>query len=186
MKKLLTVVFMCLMFVSLQAQDQDAMQKWMESIQPGPMHQMMSKMVGKWKAVMVMVDPGSGQEMKSEGTATYEAILGGRYIKSSFSSTMMGMPFDGMGIDAYDNIAKEFVSIWIDNMGTGIMVMKGQYDEQTKTVNLSGDSIDPMSGQPMKYRSTAKWLDDNTTVFEMYSTMNGQEMKMFTMTYTRI
>lgn len=186
MKKVLAALFMCMMFVTIQAQDQEAMQKWMESIQPGPMHQMMSKMVGKWKTVMVMVDPASGQEMKSEGTASFEPILGGRYIKSTHSSSMMGMPFEGLGIDAYDNVAKEFVSIWVDNMGTGIMVMKGQYDEKTKTVVTSGESIDPMSGQPMKYRSVSKWVDDNTAVFDMYATIGGQESKMFTMTYTRM
>lgn len=186
MKKVLAALFMCMMFVTIQAQDQEAMQKWMESMTPGTMHQMMSKMVGKWKTAMVMVDPASGQEMKSEGTANFESILGGRYIKSSHSSTIMGMPFEGVGIDAYDNVAKEFVSIWVDNMGTGIMVMRGQYDEKTKTLTTSGESVDPMSGQPMKYRSVSKWVDDNTAVFDMYATMNGQESKMFTMTYTRM
>ncbi len=33
----------------------------------------------------------------------------------------MGMPFEGMGIDGYDNLAKQYVSTWVDNMGTGIM-----------------------------------------------------------------
>jgi len=39
----------------------------------------------------------------------------------------MGMPFEGMGLDGYDNASKEYISIWIDNMGTGIMYMKGKW-----------------------------------------------------------
>jgi hypothetical protein len=99
---------------------------------------------------------------------------------------MMGMPFEGMGIDAYDNLAKEFVSIWIDNFGTGIMVMKGKYDEASKTFTFRGESIDPMTGQLIKYRSVSKWVDDNTTRFEMYGELSGKEEKMFEMVYTRL
>ncbi|MBM4172263.1 MAG: DUF1579 domain-containing protein [Ignavibacteria bacterium] len=184
MKKFLTAVMLIAFSFVLNAQD-DAMKAWMESIQPGPMHKMMAKMVGDWNTVMKMVDPMSGQEMNSEGTAKFELMLGGRYMKSVHNSNMMGMPFEGVGIDAYDNIAKEFVSIWIDNMGTGIMVLKGQYDEKTNLLNFTGEGLDPMSGQTVKYRSVSKWVNDDLTVFDMFITSGGQEMKMFTMEYKR-
>ena len=31
--------------------------------------------------------------------------------------------FKGMSIDAYDNVKQKFVSTWIDNMGTGVMMI---------------------------------------------------------------
>ena len=43
------------------------------------------------------------------------------------------MPFEGMGIVGYDNLLKKFVSVWIDNMGTGLMPGTGTYDAATKT-----------------------------------------------------
>lgn len=98
---------------------------------------------------------------------------------------MMGMPFEGKGLDAYDNVTKEFVSVWIDNMGTGVTVMKGNYDEKTKTFNYIGESIDPMTGQLVKYRSVTKHENNDKIVFEMYTNQGGQEAKMFTMIYTR-
>lgn len=51
---------------------------------------------------------------------------------------MMGMPFEGHGTLAYDNHRKMFVSTWIDNMGSGIMVLEGTYDDASKTLTLMG------------------------------------------------
>lgn len=186
MKKFLITAFLILLGYNTQAQDQEeAMKAWMEYMTPGPMHQMMAKMAGDWKTVTTFVDPATGSEMKSEGVATFELILDGRYLKSVHTGNMMGMPFEGYGIDAYDNGTKEFVSIWFDNMGTGIMMMKGKYDEKTNSLTFTGEGYDPSAGKPMKYRSVSKWIDDNKTVFDMFGEMNGQEMKMFTMEYTR-
>jgi len=170
---------------TLVAQDQaEMMKKWQESMTPGPMHQLLSVMVGEWNIETIMLDP-SGSEMKSKGFSKTESILGGRYFLTTQSGSMMGMPFEGKGLDAYDNVTKEFVSVWIDNMGTGVTVMKGNYDEKTKTFNYIGESIDPMTGQLVKYRSVTKHENNDEIVFEMYTNQGGQEAKMFTMIYTR-
>ena len=75
---------------------------------------------------------------------------------------MMGMPFEGMSTTAYDNVSKEYVSTWIDNMGSGIMVMKGNWDEGTKSVNLSGTIKNPANGLDCTIREIFKNIDDNT------------------------
>ncbi len=186
MKKILLAS--CFLFLStgIYAQDQaEAMKAWVEYMTPGPMHQMMAKMAGNWKTVTTFVDPSTGAETKSEGEATFELILEGRYMKSVHKGEMGGMPFEGLGIDAYDNGTKGFVSIWIDNMGTGIMMMKGKYDDKTNSLEFTGEGYDPAAGKPMKYRSVSKWINDNKTVFDMFGEMGGQEVKMFTMEYIR-
>lgn len=179
------IIFLVVSFSSIFAQDQaEMMKKWQEAISPGPMHQLLSKMVGEWETEMIMLDQ-SGKELKSNGVAKTESILGGRYLLTSQSGTMMGMPFEGKGLDAYDNVAKEFVSIWVDNMGTGVTIMKGFYDEKTQTLNYTGESMDPMTGQLVKYRSVTKHENNNKVIFEMFSNQGGQDMKMFTMIYNR-
>ncbi len=186
MKKIL-IAMMLFVGINLCAQDQlEAMKAWTEYMTPGPMHQMISKMAGNWKTVTIFTDPATGQELKSEGKATFELIFGGRYMKSVHTGEMMGMPFEGLGLDAYDNGNKEFVSIWVDNMGTGIMVMKGKLDEKSGSLVFTGEGYDASTGKNMKYRSVSKWINDNKTVFEMYGVVNGKEEKMFTMEYTRL
>ncbi|MCH7516219.1 MAG: DUF1579 family protein, partial [Bacteroidetes bacterium] len=64
---------------------------------------------------------------------------------------------------------------WIDNMGTGISVSKGTYDEGTKTLNFTGTMIDPMSGKEVHYRQTIKLIDYNHQVIEMFIQEEGKE-----------
>jgi hypothetical protein len=90
----------------------------------------------------------------------------------------MGMPFEGIGTLAYDNAKKEFISTWVDNMGTGVMVLTGNWDEGNKTLSLKGDCTDPGTGKDMQIRETLKVVDDKHQVMEMYMTQaGGKEFK---------
>jgi len=89
-----------LISVPLLAQDSEAvdpnMQVWMDYMRPGPMHEMMMKSSGEWKSVSKFWMDPSGEPMVSEGTVKFEMILGGRYMRSTHTGTMMGMPFEGI------------------------------------------------------------------------------------------
>lgn len=167
-----------------QGDQAEMMKKWQEYMTPGPVHQHFAKMAGNWKATVTQYM--GGQETKSEGISTNEMLLGGRYMKSSIKATMMGMPFEGMGLDAYDNATKEFISIWIDTFGTGVMIMKGKMDEKTKEIVYWGSTVDPMAGKEQKTKSVMKNIDDDHQLMTMYMVENGQEIKNMTVEYTRV
>lgn len=179
MKKALPIfILFFVSLVNLFAQDdqQAMMQAWQEYMTPGPMHQMMAKGVGEWKTEIKMWMDPSQPPTTVEGTAVCEAMLDGRYFQTKHQSMMMGMPFTGMDISGYDNAKKKFFSTWIDNMGTGVMVLEGTYDEATKTLNMMGTTVDPM-GKEIKIREVIKNIDDDNTFFEMYSEQDGKEIK---------
>jgi len=114
--------------------------------------------------------------------------MGGRYQMSKHNGNMMGAPFEGMSTVGYDNATKQFVSTWIDNWGTGIMMMSGTWDEATKTMSLSGSMPDLCRpGKTCAMRETMKVVDDNTQKMEMYGPdpKTGKEMKVMEMTLTR-
>ncbi len=167
------------------AQNEQQMNAWMEYMTPGPMHKLLSNYVGSWNTEMTMYDWSTGASYKVEGTTTTEPILGKRYFKTTYSANMMGMPFEGIAIDGYDNKEKKFYSYWIDNMGTGMILMKGDYDEKTKTFTYTGESFDPMTGKTVILRSVTRIIDDNKFTNEMFSTIDGKEYKMFDAVYTR-
>ena len=58
--------------------------------------------------------------------------LGGRFLEERVQSSFMGQPFSGIGYTGYDNVKKKYVSTWMDNMGTMIMVMEGTPDPAGK------------------------------------------------------
>ena len=122
----------------------------------------------------------------STGTVTNKMIMDGRYQVTDVNGNMMGMPFIGHSMTGYDNAKKVFVSSWIDNMGTGMMNMEGPWDEATKTINMKGQCINPMTLKPCDYREVFKMIDDNNQMMEMYGPgPDGKEMKTVEIKYTR-
>ena len=173
-------------FAQDETMDQNAMmQKWMDYMTPGDMHEMMAKSVGEWTYVSKYWMDQSTPPTVSEGHSVNEMILGGRYLKSMSYSEVMGMPMEGMNILAYDKAQNEFYSFWIDNMGTGMTTARGKYDEKTKTCSMKGTMVDPMSGNEIEYRQTMKFIDDDNQLFEMYMVGDDKEVKTMELAFTR-
>jgi len=162
------------------------MKNWQEYMTPGEVHKMMAKWDGTWSGDVTMWMAPGVPEQKSTSTAVNKMIMNGLYQESNHSGDMMGMPFSGKSTVAYDNHRKEFVSTWIDNMGSGIMVMKGTWDEATKTINMKGKMVDPGTKMDTDVRETFKIIDDNTQEMEMFvMTPDGKEFKTMNIKYTR-
>jgi len=189
MKKIMVTLFAACAFAtaaSAQQMDQEAaMKAWQDYMTPGDVHKMLAKSDGKWTHQSTMWMDPSAPPMKSSGTCMNKMIMGGRYQLSNYTGTMMGKPFEGMGLLGYDNKKQTFTSTWIDNMGTGTMTMEGTWDDATKTISFKGTCVDPMSGQDMPVREEFTIVDDNHHKMEMYQTMGGKENKMMEIVFTR-
>jgi hypothetical protein len=166
-------------------ENSEAMKTWMDYMTPGQEHKMMASMSGEWTEVTKFwMAPGSEPQV-TEGTANFEMILGGRYMQGKHKGQMMGMPFEGMSLDAFDNGKKEHTSIWVDNMGTGIMVSKGQYDEKSKTLKMTGLMYDPTVKKDLPMRDEISWDGNDRMIHKMFATMDGKEFQNMEITLTR-
>lgn len=161
------------------------MKAWMDYMTPGEMHKWMASTDGTWTGETESWMEEGAPSVKSTSTSVYKTIMGGRYQQQTYSGDMMGQPFEGMGLLAYDNAKKVFVSTWIDNMGTGIMRMEGTMDMATKTINFSGSMTDATTGKDCKMREVVSFPDEKTQTFEMYAENNGKEMKVMAMKLTK-
>lgn len=171
-----------------QPMDSAAMMKaWQDYATPGEAHKMLAMDNGNWNAESTMyMGPNDPKPMKTTMTATSKMIMGGRYQESRYSGNMMGQPFEGIATVGYNNASKKYESTWVDNMGTGVMIMTGDYDAGTKTMNLSGECADPMTGKNKKMRETFTLVDDNTRKMEMFDTdPSGKEYKSMEIVLTR-
>jgi hypothetical protein len=163
----------------------EMMAKWAELNAKGPEHEQFKDAVGAWKAVMKQwMAPGS-PPMVSEGAAEFRLLLDGRYVQQTY--TCEAQQFEGIGIEGYDRIKKKYVSIWMDNMSTGIMAMEGTADSSGKVITYFGKVDDPMTGERDKVvRSVARTIGDDKVVFEMYDRRpDVGEFKAMEITYTR-
>ena len=181
-------ILLTLFAVSLFAQEEQvsAEQKaWTEFMTPGSMHELLASTAGEWQTKTTWwMFPGAEPQI-SEGTVKTEMIFGGRYLKSEHTGNMMGMPMEGMAIEAYDNALQKFVSTWIDNFGTGISTAEGTYNPETKTLTYHGKGTDPVSKSEMKYKQEMFFESENKCVITMYNDFQGAEFKSMVIEYSR-
>jgi hypothetical protein len=167
----------------------------MELSKPGENHKILARGVGKWTYTVKMwmnPDPNA-PPTTSTGTSVVKAAMDGRYFTSEHTGKMpmpgpdgkmTDMEFKGLSIDGYDNVKKKFVSSWIDNMGTGIMLSEGDYDAATKTLTYRTEA-EMMPGMKSKIREVIKLVDDDHHKFEFYEDRGGTEVKTMEINYTR-
>lgn len=114
---------------------------------------------------------------KETSVAEIKMVLGGRFQEAIYKGTMMGQPFEGKGTVGYNNASKEYISTFIDNMGTGMMVGRGKYNESTKSIEFDGEMADPVTAKNIKYREVYTIVDAKTRKMEMYDTKTEQNIK---------
>lgn len=151
---------------------------WNDYATPSKAHEMLAKDTGTWDSEMTFYSPESQEPTKAKSVATYKMILDGKYQEGIFKGDMFGMSFEGRGMTAYDNASKEFIATWIDNMGTGMLVSRGQYDEASKSITFSGNMVDPVTGKEKKVKEIITYIDENTQKMEMFEIdATGKEYK---------
>ncbi len=156
-------------------------------------HKLLGELAGNWSyTVKMWMAPGM-PPIESKGTAVRKPMMDGRYYKMDAigqfkmpdeTGKMKETEFKGFSLEGYDNAKKKFVSAWIDNMGTGILMSEGTYDAATKTFTYTSE-VEMLPGQKVPARETVKVIDKDHHVLEWYETKNGQEMKTMEISYTR-
>ena len=174
--------------------DAEMMAMMMELSKTGENHKLLAKGVGKWTYKLKhWMDP-SQPPSESTGVSETKPLLDGRYFISEHNGkfAMPGpdgkttdMEFKGIGIEGYDNVKKKFVSSWVDNMGTGIMISEGTYDAASKTLTALTE-CEMMPGMKSKIRQVLKIKDDNNRTLEFFEDRgDGKEVKTMEIAYTR-
>ena len=137
--RLTTITFTCLCLVLMaipafatdkdgekQMDPQAMMEMYKKLATPGEPHKLFVSLAGSWTTKSKeWMEPGK-PPTESTGTAEMKMLLDGRFLYQEYTGQMMGQPFSGIGIDAYDNITKKYVTAWMDTMGTGISSWKGR------------------------------------------------------------
>jgi hypothetical protein len=111
--------------------------------------------------------------------------MGGRYLKISYEGMMMGMPFKGLGIYAYDNHLKKYLSIWIDNMGTGIMFSTGTVDQNGMVLTEHAEVDNILTGLKEKAKTVITFVTADKFLMEMYMVVPEGEFKSLEVTHIR-
>jgi len=170
-------------FVDLSAEE--AMAAMMEHGTPGTEHGYLAETVGSWDiSSMMLMDPGMPLEQAS-ATSEITMILGGRFMHETFKMDFMGMPFEGNLLMGYNHVTKQYQSIWVDSMTTGMSMATGVRLEDG-SFDMNGTMYDATTPNGRPFRMHTKKNADDTVLFEMYDTgPDGEEFLIMANTYTR-
>lgn len=160
------------------------MEAWMASAQPGAQHQELAAHAGSWNYTNKWWQDPAGEPQVTQGTSIGEMILGGRVLAERVQGTMMDMPFEGMSFTGYDNNTGKHWNMWLDNMGTGVYPSQGSYDEASGKLTFEGAWPGP-GGMTMKVKMTGWDEADGSRKFEMHEERGGEWVRTMEITYTR-
>lgn len=168
----------------------EMMAKWTAYATPGEAHKRLAPLAGKWSYTSKWWEAPNAKPEESKGTSTMRMILGGRFLEHTTKGKAMGMPFEGLGITAYDNIKGKYETLWMDTMGTGIMHGTGAWDTATSTLSDAGEHTCPISPSGKRtFRSDWKIVDKNNMVLTMYGpdmSGSGSEFKNGELVFKRL
>lgn len=153
---------------------------------PGQEHAMLKMYVGTWNTVAKEYMPGSPEPRLTKGVAVLKPVLGGRQIEQVYTAVDKGEKFEGRGMLGYDNVAKKYVSTWVDTMITAQLRDEGVYDAAAKKLVFAGKVNCPVSGDLMETRSVLSAVENNSFTYEMFvKDPSGKEMKAVEVVYTK-
>ncbi len=164
----------------------EAVAEWMQRGTPGEPHSFFHKFVGDWEGTMrVWMDP-SQPPQETAASATYEMVLGGRFLRQRYQGSIMGRQYEGVGYNGYDNLRKRFTMLWMDSISTTVSISHGSLDPQATTMTCFGEMDEPMTGEIGKpFKLVTKWIDADTHVFETWEVVYGKPFKVFEIEYRR-
>jgi hypothetical protein len=151
---------------------------------PGPVHQRLNDLAGKWD---VAIQYKLGKNVQN-GNATCEArwILGGRFLQQDYDSRFQGEPFHVMQILGYDNQKKRVIELMMDTMSTSVLHNEGEISEDGKVITNVGDSRDPRTKKPYKLRTVYTIADRDHFTIEWFRADEGAaDEKVVTLTHAR-
>jgi hypothetical protein len=143
-------------------------------------------LAGTWKVTGQIWMAPDQDPVPMEGLMKNTMILDGRYLETRYTATFMGQPFEGRGLDAYDNGEGKYVATWIDTMSTMIGTYQGTCENDGKVRTMHHELKHP-DGKVSKGKTVTTVIDDKTYKMEAWRSVDGGEpFKEMEFTATRM
>lgn len=151
------------------------MARWMATMKPGPAHERLAELVGKYDTTMRMWMAPGQPPMEAQGSSEFAWFAEGKWLQESWSMPMMGMPSKGLTVLGYDNFKERYVWTKVDSLQTCITSAFGHFDKSGDDLILWGTIDEPMTPEQDKqvkyvYRGYGK----DKFVLEVHDMMIGE------------
>jgi len=163
------------------------MEKAKRFTQPGEHHKALERFLGKWTIEMRLFMAGTPTPPE-KGTAEFSWLMTGRWLKSEWKGTMMGMPVDGFMLLGYDNFKQSYVSTTVTSLDTAMTHAEGDMDPSGNSLLSYGTLDEYLTGEHDKMvKYVWRFPSKDKLVLEVHDLPIGEKnTKVVEVTYTRV
>ncbi len=153
--------------MSVQTQE-EMMQAWQVVARPGPFHEPLKTMEGRWDTKVKMRFSPEQPWMEGAGEMIMRLVLDGRWLAMEYTGSAGGCPFAGLGYMGYDNVLQKYVGLWMDTASTTVMVNYGNADANLKVFTQFGEIFQPGVPTPLKYKTVTTLVSRDRMTYQMF------------------
>jgi hypothetical protein len=171
-------------------QQDDLFAQYQALIMPGEEHKLLEKLAGTWNMeVKMWMEPGA-EPLFITGASTHRMILGGRFLMTEAKSGEGLFAGETLGILGFDRRSGVYTTVGFDTYGTYYVTGAGPYDEETRTITMSGEDFDPVLNHTQVYDFVMRLVSDDEYISEVIfhdeaHTKGKGPFKMLEIKYTR-
>jgi hypothetical protein len=156
---------------------ENAMARWMATMKPGPAHERLGELLGKYEMTMRMYMGGPNvppMELKGESEVSW--LVNGKWLQSKYSGIGLdGKPMTSTWILGYDNFKERYVMVMLDSMQTCMNTAMGHFDQSGDNLILWGTIDEPMTPEQDKMvKYVFRGFGKDSSTFEVHDMMIGE------------
>ncbi|CAE7262685.1 mscS [Symbiodinium necroappetens] len=170
------------------------MAEWQAMNAPGDHHELLTYFTGEWTTETTMWVDKNQPPMVTEGTASAEMVIGGRFVHMEWTTPMMGVDMTGEGYIGHDNVSGRYQSMWMDSGTTAMRFLEGHSNRDGSEIAFYGKMDEPQldirdrvvayvfrlidaDTYEMDVRDLHVGSDDNTVVKITFTRKNFDELR---------
>jgi hypothetical protein len=148
----------------------------------GPELALLADDAGTWDAEVTINPAPNAPPLPSRGVSVGRIGCGGRWLLVDFKNET---GFEGHGVYGYDPGRRAYVSTWVDNMRSFLVVATGSYDADRRVMTYTSEASLP-DGRQLRWREETERLDADTRRFrQFFPGPDGADFETMSVTYRR-